>query len=64
MKKLLAVIALLFTFSMLVPSYSSANVGINEKFGLPIVVYGGNLSADEKASVAESLDVAEEVDVE
>lgn len=64
MKKLLTAIALLFTLSVVLPSYSSANVGINEKFGLPIVVYGGNLSADEKASVAESLDVAGEVDVE
>lgn len=64
MKKLLTAIALLFTLSAVLPSYSSANVGINEKFGLPIVVYGGNLSADEKASVAESLDVAGEVDVE
>ncbi|ANU08903.1 hypothetical protein BBH88_00400 [Planococcus antarcticus DSM 14505] len=64
MKKLLTIIALLFTLSVTLPSYSSANVGINEKFGLPIVVYGGNLSADEKASVAESLNVAGEVDVE
>lgn len=64
MKKLLTVIALLFTLSVILPSYSSANVGINEKFGLPIVVYGGNLSAAEKESVAESLDVAGEADVE
>ncbi|MDQ0429599.1 uncharacterized protein YpuA (DUF1002 family) [Planomicrobium stackebrandtii] len=64
MKKLLTVIALLFTLSVMLPSYSSANVGINEKFGLPIVVYGGDLSAEEKTSVAESLDVAGEADVE
>jgi len=48
----------------MLPSIGSANVGINEKFGLPIVVYGGNLSEAEKESVAKSLDVAGEADVE
>lgn len=64
MKKLIATIAMILLVSTLIPSWAAANVGINEKYGVPIVVYGGNLSEDEKASVAESLSVEEEAEVE
>ena len=64
MKKLIATIAMILMVSTLVPTWAAANVGINEKYGVPIVVYGGNLSEDEKASVAESLSVEEEAEVE
>lgn len=64
MKKTMTLAALAFAFVLAFAGTASANVGINEKFGLPIVVYGGDLSADEKAQVAESLDVAGEAEVE
>lgn len=64
MKKLIAIIAMILIVSTLTPAWAAANVGINEKYGVPIVVYGGNLSEDEKASVAESLSVEEEAEVE
>ncbi|MBT2584023.1 DUF1002 domain-containing protein [Planococcus sp. ISL-109] len=64
MKKTITLAALAIAFVLAFAGTTSANVGINEKFGLPIVVYGGNLSADEKAQVAESLEVAEEAEVE
>lgn len=64
MKKIIMIITMIFTISVLLPSVGFANVGINEKFGAPIVVYGGNLSAAEKESVAESLGVADEPEVE
>lgn len=64
MKKLIAIIAMILVVSTLVPSWTAANVGINEKYGVPIVVYGGNLSEDEKASVADSLSVKAEAEVE
>ncbi|MEI5908421.1 DUF1002 domain-containing protein [Bacillus spongiae] len=37
---------------------------INEKFGLPIVVYGGSLTDDQKQEVKNHLDVSEEEQVE
>ncbi|MGO1060443.1 DUF1002 domain-containing protein [Planococcus sp. FY231025] len=64
MKKMIAIITIILAFSLLAPQAGSANVGINEKLGVPIVVYGGNLSDAEKQSVAESLSVAEEAEVE
>jgi len=64
MKKFIAIIAMILIVSTLTPAWAAANVGINEKYGVPIVVYGGNLSEDEKASVAESLSVEEEAEVE
>ncbi|RNF38537.1 DUF1002 domain-containing protein [Planococcus salinus] len=64
MKKMITAIAVMFALSVLLPSPGSANVGINEKFGAPIVVYGGDLTAAEKESVSESLNVSEEVEVE
>lgn len=64
MKKTMTLAALALAFVLAFAGAASANVGINEKFGLPIVVYGGDLSADEKVQVAESLDVAGEAEVE
>ncbi len=64
MKRLIAIIAMILMVSTLIPSWAAANVGINEKYGVPIVVYGGDLSEDEKASVSESLSVEEEAEVE
>lgn len=64
MKKWIVIAAMLLIVSTLTPAWAAANVGINEKYGVPIVVYGGNLSEDEKASVAESLTVAEEAEIE
>ncbi|MDN5708124.1 MAG: DUF1002 domain-containing protein [Planococcus sp. (in: firmicutes)] len=64
MKKIMILATLMMAFALAFAGAASANVGINEKFGLPIVVYGGDLSADEKAQVAESLDVAGEAEVE
>jgi len=64
MKKLITGITLTFALAFMLPQAGSANVGINEKFGLPIVVYGGNLSDAEKESVAKDLDVAGEAEVE
>lgn len=37
---------------------------INEKLGVPIVVYGGNLSDEEKETVKEALQVAKEAEVD
>lgn len=64
MKKTITLAALAIAFVLAFAGTVSANVGINEKFGLPIVVYGGDLSTEEKAQVAESLDVAGEAEVE
>ncbi|MBB5181666.1 uncharacterized protein YpuA (DUF1002 family) [Planomicrobium koreense] len=64
MKKMISIITIILAISLLAPQAGSANVGINEKFGVPIVVYGGNLSDAEKESVAGSLNVAEEAEVE
>ncbi|ETT82873.1 DUF1002 domain-containing protein [Viridibacillus sp. FSL R5-0477] len=71
-KKFLAVLTAMFlTTSVVAPSNSFASTtdtsstkGINEKLGVPIVVYGGNLSDTEKESVKKSLDVASEAEVE
>ncbi|WP_436837160.1 DUF1002 domain-containing protein [Planococcus shenhongbingii] len=64
MKKIITGITLTFALAFMLPQAGSANVGINEKFGVPIVVYGGNLSDAEKESVAKDLDVAGETEVE
>ena len=37
---------------------------VNEKFGAPIVVYGGNLTEEQKASVKKSLKISENTDVQ
>lgn len=64
MKKWICVIAFVLPFTAAAQSAALANTGINEKFGPPIVVYGGNLSETERESVKESLNVASEAEVE
>lgn len=52
-------------FAFMLPTGVKADEGvINEKLGVPIVVYGANLSDAEKASVRESLQVDKEAEVE
>ena len=66
MKRLLTtMIAAVLAIGILGPTTVSAeDPVINEKLGVPIVVYGGNLSDAEKESVKESLGVAKEAEVE
>lgn len=63
-RKLTGGLALLLTVGLLLPAAASADSSINEKLGVPIVVYGANLSEDERASVRKSLKVDEEAEVE
>nr|WP_269052924.1 DUF1002 domain-containing protein [Sporosarcina sp. G11-34] len=46
------------------PSITLAAKGIDERLGVPVVVYGANLSDAEKESVKNSLEVANEAEVE
>lgn len=57
MKKVMTTItAVALTFSMM--TAASANTGvIDEKLGVPIVVYGANLTADQKETVKRALEV-------
>ncbi|PIC86425.1 hypothetical protein CSV72_08725 [Sporosarcina sp. P20a] len=65
MKKGLAtLLAFMMMVAIIAPAAVSADEVINEKLGVPIVVYGSNLSDSEKASVKESLSVANEAEVE
>lgn len=62
-------VALVFTLSVLVPLNAFAATSeqknpINEKLGVPIVVYGGNLSEDEKATVKTALRIDQEAEVD
>ena len=61
---LLAGLALMLSVGLLLPSAVSADSSINEKLGVPIVVYGANLSESERNSVGESLNVDDEAEVE
>lgn len=54
--------ALLFTFML--PGMTKADSVIDEKLGVPIVVYGANLSDAEMESVKKSLGVEKEAEVE
>ncbi|WP_313236371.1 DUF1002 domain-containing protein [Sporosarcina ureae] len=63
-KGLASLLAFMMMVAIIAPSAVSADEVINEKLGVPIVVYGSNLSESEKASVKESLKVAEEAEVE
>ncbi|MCL1698689.1 MULTISPECIES: DUF1002 domain-containing protein [unclassified Lysinibacillus] len=61
--------ATMLVFGMMAPAtgFAADNTppkAIDEKLGVPIVVYGANLSEAEKASVKESLKVKEEPEVE
>ncbi len=69
--KMIRLMVFLMAISLLLPAgalastgSSSNGEGINEKFGLPIVVYGADLTESEKQSVRESLGVEEESEVE
>lgn len=61
-------IVLLMIFSMILPSKGFATDSnpnaINEKLGVPIVVYGANLSESEKAIVKEALQVDKESEID
>ena len=62
-------VALVFTLSVLVPLKAFAATSeqknpINEKLGVPIVVYGGNLSEAEKEAVKIALRVDQESEVD
>ncbi|MGB2993113.1 MAG: DUF1002 domain-containing protein, partial [Paenisporosarcina sp.] len=58
-------VAFLLAASLLLPSGALASdEGINEKFGVPIVVYGADLTESEKESVKDSLEVTNESEVE
>lgn len=64
MKKGLAyILAAILMVGMLTPTAFADDV-INEKLGVPIVVYGANLSDSEKARVRTDLGVANEAEVE
>lgn len=68
-KNIVRFASILLVASLLMPSValasngSSSDDGINEKFGLPIVVYGADLTETEKQSVKDSLDVTNESEV-
>lgn len=65
MKKCLSFLAALFLMFTLFSGQASAETkAINEKLGVPIVVYGANLSDSEKAMVREVLRVDEEPEVD
>lgn len=65
MKRKLAIIVSFFLLvGFMLPSVSNANGAIDEKLGVPIVVYGANLSDAEKESVKKSLNVDKEAEVE
>lgn len=65
MKKCLSFLAALFLMFTLFSGQASAETKtINEKLGVPIVVYGANLSDSEKAMVREVLRVDEEPEVD
>lgn len=65
MKRMLAIITMAaLVFGFVLPGVSQADSVINEKLGVPIVVYGANLSDAEKESVKKSLEVEKEAEVE
>ena len=66
MKKLLAMmIATVLAFGITIPlTVNAEDPVIDERLGVPIVVYGADLSDAEKESVKKSLGVAEEAEVE
>jgi len=70
-KNIVRFASILMAASLLLPSGALASTGsssngnaINEKFGLPIVVYGADLTDAEKQSVKDSLNVTNESEVE
>jgi uncharacterized protein YpuA (DUF1002 family) len=65
-KNVFRVVSFLLAASLLLPTgaFASSEEGINEKFGMPIVVYGADLTESEKQSVKDSLEVTKESEVE
>lgn len=68
-KWLQLIIVLLLGFALSLPKAANASEGeptkaVNEKLGVPIVVYGANLSAEQKKTVKEALRVDEEAEVD
>lgn len=64
---LLATLVLIASMKMPMNAFAADNSqpkAIDEKLGVPIVVYGANLSEDEKATVREALQVDEEPEVD
>ena len=61
---LIMITAMALVFGFVLPNATKAEAVINEKLGVPIVVYGANLSDAEKASVKSSLQVDKEAEVE
>lgn len=56
--------ALLLAVGVLFPQSTKAEKAIDEKLGVPIVVYGANLSETEKETMKKSLGVDQETEVE
>ena len=65
-KNVFRFVSFLLAASLLLPTgaLASSEEGINEKFGMPIVVYGADLTESEKQSVKDSLEVTKESEVE
>ncbi|MFC4410513.1 DUF1002 domain-containing protein [Chungangia koreensis] len=67
MKKLISIVSvIMLSAAIITPSaFAETNSGVvNEKLGVPVVVYGANLTEDQKASVKDSLKVSDGDDVE
>lgn len=60
----LVVTSFILLFAFMLPNGVKADAVIDEKLGVPIVVYGANLSDAERASVRTSLQVEQEAEVE
>jgi len=67
MKKMISIVsAIMLSVAIITPTaFAETNDGVvDEKLGVPVVVYGANLTEDQKADVKESLKVSEGDDVE
>lgn len=65
MKRVLKIgFTFLLALGLFIPNMTQVNAVVDEKLGVPIVVYGANLSDAEKASVQSSLGVTKEDEVE
>lgn len=63
-RMLVACTTLLLLFSFIIPNKTNADSYVDEKLGVPIVVYGANLSDTEKADVKRALKIDEASEVE
>lgn len=67
MKKWISIVsAIILSIAFMSPTALAANTNgvVNEKLGAPVVVYGADLTEDQKASVKESLKVSDGDDVD